>query len=79
MWTLILAGLSPTGVRQTMVPVITRSKRTSAGRGDMPKTGSSPMTRRGFVGALGARLEDVVLVTRKGCKNLSKFPKVLEI
>ena len=27
----------------------------------------------------GIRLEDVILVTKKGCVNLTKFPKQLEI
>jgi Xaa-Pro aminopeptidase len=27
----------------------------------------------------GVRLEDIVLVTKTGCKNLNRFPKVLEI
>jgi Xaa-Pro aminopeptidase len=32
-----------------------------------------------YAGLGGVRLEDVVLVTRNGCKILSRFPKRLEI
>lgn len=32
-----------------------------------------------YLDAGGVRLEDMVLVTRNGCRNLSRFPKVLEI
>jgi Xaa-Pro aminopeptidase len=32
-----------------------------------------------YPGIGGARIEDVVIVTRSGCKVLSRFPKVLEI
>lgn len=32
-----------------------------------------------YRGTGGVRLEDVVVVTRTGCKNLTRFPKVLEI
>jgi Xaa-Pro aminopeptidase len=32
-----------------------------------------------YPGIGGARIEDVVIVTRSGCKILSRFPKVLEI
>ena len=32
-----------------------------------------------YPGLGGARLEDVVLVTKTGCKILSRFPKQLEI
>ncbi|OGX06356.1 MAG: Xaa-Pro aminopeptidase [Omnitrophica bacterium RIFCSPLOWO2_12_FULL_50_11] len=32
-----------------------------------------------YLDAGGVRLEDMVLVTKNGCKNLSRFPKVLEI
>jgi Xaa-Pro aminopeptidase len=32
-----------------------------------------------YKGVGGVRLEDVVVVTKKGCKNLTKFPKQLEI
>ena len=32
-----------------------------------------------YPGLGGARLEDVVLVTKTGCRILSRFPKQLEI
>lgn len=32
-----------------------------------------------YKGAGGVRLEDVVVVTRSGCLNLTRFPKILEI
>jgi Xaa-Pro aminopeptidase len=32
-----------------------------------------------YKGAGGVRLEDVVVVTKKGCKNLTRFPRRLEI
>jgi len=32
-----------------------------------------------YPGIGGARIEDVVIVTKTGCKILSRFPKVLEI
>jgi len=32
-----------------------------------------------YKGVGGVRLEDVVVVTKKGCKNLTKFPRQLEI
>jgi Xaa-Pro aminopeptidase len=32
-----------------------------------------------YLDAGGVRLEDIVLVTKTGCKNLNRFPKVLEI
>jgi len=32
-----------------------------------------------YKGVGGVRLEDVVVVTKKGCKNLTKFPRSLEI
>jgi Xaa-Pro aminopeptidase len=32
-----------------------------------------------YQGVGGVRLEDVVVVTKKGCKNLTKFPRSLEI
>jgi Xaa-Pro aminopeptidase len=32
-----------------------------------------------YKGVGGVRLEDMVLVTKTGCVNLTKFPKVLEI
>lgn len=32
-----------------------------------------------YPGVGGVRLEDMVLVTRTGCRNLTRFPKVLEI
>lgn len=32
-----------------------------------------------YKGAGGVRLEDVVVVTKKGCTNLTKFPRLLEI
>lgn len=32
-----------------------------------------------YAGVGGVRLEDVVLVTRSGCKNLTRFPKFLEV
>src|SRR5438132_11530593 len=32
-----------------------------------------------YPGIGGARIEDVVIVTRSGCKILSRFPRVLEI
>ncbi len=27
----------------------------------------------------GVRLEDVAVITRTGCRNLTRFPKILEI
>ncbi|MFH1799540.1 MAG: Xaa-Pro peptidase family protein [Candidatus Omnitrophota bacterium] len=32
-----------------------------------------------YKGVGGVRLEDVIVVTKKGCKNLTKFPRLLEI
>jgi Xaa-Pro aminopeptidase len=32
-----------------------------------------------YPGMGGVRLEDVVLVTEKGCRNMVRFPKFLEI
>ncbi|MBI4373199.1 MAG: aminopeptidase P family protein [Candidatus Omnitrophica bacterium] len=32
-----------------------------------------------YLDAGGVRIEDMVLVTKSGCKNLTKFPKILEI
>jgi Xaa-Pro aminopeptidase len=32
-----------------------------------------------YPGVGGVRLEDMVLVTRTGCRNLTRFPKELEV
>ena len=32
-----------------------------------------------YVGMGGVRLEDVVLVTKTGCRNLVRIPKILEV
>jgi Xaa-Pro aminopeptidase len=32
-----------------------------------------------YLGIGGVRIEDIVAVTKDGCKNLTKFPKVFEI
>lgn len=32
-----------------------------------------------YPGIGGVRIEDIVVVAKEGCKNLTKFPKVLEI
>jgi Xaa-Pro aminopeptidase len=32
-----------------------------------------------YFGVGGVRLEDMVLVTERGCRNLTKFPKILEV
>jgi Xaa-Pro aminopeptidase len=31
-----------------------------------------------YFGVGGVRIEDMVLVTKSGCRNLTKFPKALE-
>ncbi len=54
--------------------------RVSRGR-DILKTGEVVTVEPGlyYLDAGGVRIEDMVLVTKKGCKNLTKFPKFLEI
>ena len=32
-----------------------------------------------YLDAGGVRIEDMVLVTKTGCKNLTRFPKILEL
>ena len=48
---------------------------------DILKTGQVVTVEPGlyYKNVGGVRLEDVVVVTRKGCKNLTKFPRRLEI
>lgn len=48
---------------------------------DILKTGQVITVEPGlyYKGVGGVRLEDVVVVTKKGCKNLTKFPRQLEI
>jgi len=48
---------------------------------DILKTGQVVTVEPGlyYKGVGGVRLEDVVVVTKKGCKNLTKFPKQLEL
>jgi Xaa-Pro aminopeptidase len=48
---------------------------------DVLKAGQTVTVEPGlyYKGVGGVRLEDVVVVTKKGCKNLTKFPRSLEI
>lgn len=48
---------------------------------DVLKTGQVVTVEPGlyYKGAGGVRLEDVVVVTKTGCKNLTRFPRILEI
>ena len=54
--------------------------RVSLGR-DILKTGEVVTVEPGlyYLDAGGVRIEDDVVVTKTGCKNLTKFPKFLEI
>ena len=54
--------------------------RISAGN-DVLKAGQIVTVEPGlyYKGVGGVRLEDVVLVTKTGCKNLTRFPRILEI
>jgi Xaa-Pro aminopeptidase len=48
---------------------------------DVLKTGQTVTVEPGlyYKGAGGVRLEDVVVVAKRGCKNLTRFPRFLEI
>lgn len=48
---------------------------------DILKTGQVVTVEPGlyYKNVGGVRLEDVVVVTKKGCKNLTRFPRVLEV
>jgi Xaa-Pro aminopeptidase len=54
--------------------------RISAGE-DVLKAGQVVTVEPGlyYKGVGGVRLEDVVVVTKKGCTNLTQFPRSLEI